>query len=201
MCSQSLVQFLPLPLTRKSWANSVNFCCLIYKTTIKRAHPSPIPDHNAMSGSVYISLGPLEASCPSLTMDRGSKCEAPSPSLIPSVIFLWRQEGLPSPSQGPRCLGGWALSWSLGGAQQEPPGTPDDAHLLSGQRQLFHCKTLELRLREDPETQGLHSRTVQEPKLTFGVLKAQFKALSPAPITQNVFLLCLCPGPQKKLRQ
>ena len=81
------------------------------------------------------------------------------------------------------------------------PQAPQMTHLLSGQRQLFHCKTLELRLREDPETQGLHSRTVQEPKLTFGVLKAQFKALSPAPITQNVFLLCLCPGPQKKLRQ
>ena len=60
MQSESLVQFLPLPLTRKSWANSVNFCCLIYKTTIKRAHPSPIPDHNAMSGSVYISLGTLQ---------------------------------------------------------------------------------------------------------------------------------------------
>ena len=136
MQSESLVQFLPLPLTRKSWANSVNFCCLIYKTTIKRAHPSPIPDHNAMSGSVYISLGPLEASCPSLTMDRGSKCEAPSPSLIPSVMFLWRQEGLPSPSQGPRCLGGWALSWSLGGAQQEPPGTPDDPSLVRAKAAL-----------------------------------------------------------------
>lgn len=40
--SDSLVQYLPLPLTRKSWANSVNFCCLIYKT-IKTAHPSPFP--------------------------------------------------------------------------------------------------------------------------------------------------------------
>ena len=120
MQSESLVQFLPLPLTRKSWANSVNFCCLIYKTTIKRAHPSPIPDHNAMSGSVYISLGPLEASCPSLTMDRGSKCEAPSPSLIPSVMFLWRQEGLPPHLRDPDALVGGLYPGALEGHSKNP---------------------------------------------------------------------------------
>lgn len=154
-----------------------------------------------MSGSVYISLGPLEASCPLLTMDRGSECEALSLSLIPSAVFLWRQEGLPSPSQGPRCLGGRALSWSLGGAQQEPPSTPDDAHLVRAVAAfpLQDTRTETQRRPRDPgPTSEPHSRTAQGPKLAFGVLTAQRKALSPAPITRNVFLLCLCLGPQKK---
>lgn len=57
------------------------------------------------------------------------------------------------------------------------------------------------RPRDPGPTSKPHSRTVQVPKLALGVLKAQFTALSPAPITQNLFLLCLCLGPQNKMRQ
>lgn len=43
----------------------------------------------------------------------------PPPPFPPSAGLPWKQLSLPSPSQRPRCLGGWSPPWSLGGTERE----------------------------------------------------------------------------------
>ena len=73
-----------------------------------------------MSDSVYISLGPLEASCPLLTMDRGSECEALSPSLILQRFFSGGMLVSPPHLRGPDALVGGLCPGALEGHSKNP---------------------------------------------------------------------------------
>ena len=79
----------------------------------------------------------------------------PSPSLSSlQQCFSGGKRVSPPHLRGPDALVGGLYPGALEGHSKNPQAlqmTP----ISSGQWPLFHCKTLELRLREDPGTQGL----------------------------------------------
>lgn len=120
--SDSLVQYLPLPLTRKSWANSVNFCCLIYKTRIKTAHPSPfltIMPCLALCISAWGLLRPL-VHCLPWTGGVNVKPSLHSPSLILQRFFSGGMRVSPPHLRGPDALVGGLCPGALEGHSKNP---------------------------------------------------------------------------------